>query len=158
MGSEWCALGSRKRCHCRCKPCKDCGLRPVAMTLLAPRCLAIWMAKRLDLPVAPLIKTVSPDCNFARSVSAAHDDMPGLAIAAAVQSSISSGNGIHNLLCDCHLRHAAVRRARQCEIDPLARRRPLQRETGRPRRLHGHSPYICISLSAPGTCKLLTNT
>jgi hypothetical protein len=40
-----------------------------------------------------LISTVSPALSLARSLSAAHDDMPGLAIAAAVTSSSPSGSG-----------------------------------------------------------------
>ena len=40
------------------------------------------------------MRTVSPACSFARSRSAAHDDIPGFAIAAA--SSAPSASGIAN--------------------------------------------------------------
>ncbi|AJX18939.1 hypothetical protein DO71_5666 [Burkholderia pseudomallei] len=52
-------------------------------------------ASRPDAPVAPFTSTVSPAASRARSVNAAHDDMPGIAMAAAVASSIESGNGMH---------------------------------------------------------------
>ena len=68
-------------------------LRPVAMTLAAPSRLAICTASWPAAPVAPLISTVSPVLSLARSISAAHDDMAGLAIAAAVMSSSPSGTG-----------------------------------------------------------------
>jgi hypothetical protein len=48
-----------------------------------------------DAPVAPFTSTVSPATNFARSVSAAHDDMPGIAMAAATVVSRSSGTSMH---------------------------------------------------------------
>lgn len=69
-------------------------LRPVAMTLPAPRYFAICTASRPEAPVAPLTSTVSPRAKRARSVSAAQDDMPGIAIAAAVTSSSASGRGM----------------------------------------------------------------
>ncbi len=65
--------------------------RPVAMTFAAPKCLAICTARRPAAPVAPLTSTVSPSLSFARSLKAAHDDIPGLAMAAAVTSSSPSG-------------------------------------------------------------------
>lgn len=67
-------------------------LRAVAMIFLAPRCRAIWTARRPAVPVAPLTSTVSPGLSFARSVKAAQEDMPGLAMAAAVMSSSPFGS------------------------------------------------------------------
>ncbi|KVT44289.1 hypothetical protein WK52_16770 [Burkholderia multivorans] len=70
-------------------------MRPVAITVAAPRCFATRTASRPDAPVAPLTSTVSPAVMRARSVSAAHDDIAGFAIAAAVTSSRSSSSGTH---------------------------------------------------------------
>jgi hypothetical protein len=70
-------------------------LRPVAITFLAPMYFAIWTARRPAVPVAPFTSTVSPASSFARSFMAAHADMPGLPIAAAVTSSSPSGNATH---------------------------------------------------------------
>ncbi|KVR61123.1 hypothetical protein WK16_18220 [Burkholderia ubonensis] len=78
-----------------CNAASTAALRPVAITFAAPRCFAIRTASRPDAPVAPLTSTVSPAARRARSVSAAHDDNPGIAIAAAVTSSSASGSGTH---------------------------------------------------------------
>lgn len=75
--------------------CSASGSRPVAMIFAAPRWRAICTAKESAAPVAPLTRTGSPVLSFARSVSAAQEDMPGLAMDAAVMSSISSGRGMH---------------------------------------------------------------
>ncbi len=63
------------------------------MTFAAPSRLAICTASWPAAPVAPLTGTVSPALNWARSVNAPHDDMAGLAIAAAVMSASPSGTG-----------------------------------------------------------------
>jgi hypothetical protein len=55
------------------------------MIFLAPRYFAICTAKRPDAPVAPFTSTISPATKLARSVKATHDDIPGMAIAAAVR-------------------------------------------------------------------------
>ena len=44
--------------------------------------------------MAPLMRTVSPGWSWARSTIEAQQDMPGLAIAAAVTSSRASGSGM----------------------------------------------------------------
>ncbi len=66
---------------------------PVAMTRRAPRYLATCTACLPLTPVAPFTSTVSPGCRRARPSNAPQDAIPGLPRAAAVTSSIVSGNG-----------------------------------------------------------------
>src|SRR5262249_57405103 len=88
--------------------------RPVAMTLFAPRYFAACTARRPDVPVAPFTSTVSPTVKLARSFKATHDDMPGMAIAAAVyivqavRHDCALRRRHHDLFC-----HAAIRGSRQ---------------------------------------------
>ncbi|MOA50591.1 hypothetical protein D3C78_1736240 [compost metagenome] len=62
--------------------------------------------------MAPLIKTVWPDLKPARNTNAAHDDIAGLAIAAAVRSSIPSGKRTTSFslttVCSAKLPYGAV--------------------------------------------------
>ena len=88
-------------------------VRPAATTRFAPRRFAICTASRPATPVRSRIRTLSPRTSCARNLSAAHDDMPGFAIPAAVTSSRPSGNG--------NVKPATLRSAK--EPTGLARRR-----------------------------------
>jgi hypothetical protein len=65
------------------------------MIFFAPRYFATCTARRPDVPVAPFTSTVSPGLKLARSFKATHDDMQGIAIAAAIISSRPSGTIAH---------------------------------------------------------------
>ena len=135
-------LAAAKLSHRRRAPQSDLSMpasRPVAMTFPAPRCFAICTASRPEMPVAPLTSTTWPGTILVRSCSAAHDDMAGIAIAAAAAAS-DIVRQRHKMRRPHHgpLGHAAERRARQNEIDPLAtsaarRRRARRQKAGFPR-------------------------
>ena len=88
-------VASAPSCNRECKPS---GFRPAPTTRPAPYGFANLTASLPVTPVAPKIRTLSPDINFARYVSDSHADMPGFGRAAALSSLRAAGTGKTNAL------------------------------------------------------------